>query len=269
MIPKKFIEYYGDAVRWFTGKVINIDDPLQIGRIQVRIIGVHGDNVELVPDADLPWAMALASTNNGGTKNIGNPLGIQPGAFVFGFFLDGQNSQIPLVLGSIPQEGNMNPAAVGNHEKYTTNSTIGEPDDPSAAVYPNNLVFQTSAGHVKEYDNTESAERIRELHKSGTFYQVNPDGDFVEHIVKDRYTVVAGNDAIHVSGNVNIFVDGVANITCPTTNIEGDVNITGNVSVDGTIEATGEVTGNGVNLSTHTHNIISGSSAGTTATPNK
>lgn len=271
MIPKKFIEFYGDAFRWFTGKVVSVQDPLQIGRVQVRIHGIHTDNLELIPNEDLPWGLVINHSNH-----RENTLGLQVNAFVFGIFLDGQNSQIPMVVGTLNQEGNTNPLSTGTQTKsYTPDSKIGEPDDPYAAVYPSNLVYETSAGHVKEYDNTDSAERIRELHKSGTFYQVNPDGDFVEHLVKDRYTVIAGNDAIHVSGNVNVFIDGVANITCPTTNLEGDFNITGNVSIDGSVEVTGsvqaegEVTGNDVNLSTHTHNITSGSSAGVTATPNK
>jgi len=240
MIPKKFIEYYGDAVRWYTGKVVSLNDPLQLARIQVRIHGIHTDNEILIPNEDLPWAPVLASTDK-----RQNTLGIPVGAFVFGFFLDGKNSQIPLILGTISQEGNTNPASVGTHNKYDPDSKINEPEDPSAAVYPNNLVYETSAGHVKEYDNTDSAERIREFHKSGTFYQVNPTGDFIEHIVKDRYTVIAGNDAIHISGNVTIIVDNDVKLTAKNVTVDADnVNVTG---------AGGDVIVDGVSLVNHTH----------------
>jgi hypothetical protein len=273
MIPKKFIEYYGDAVRWFTGKIININDPLQIGRVQVRIDGIHGDNLEFIPDEDLPWAIVVSSSNNGGIANIGNPLGIQTGAFVFGMFLDGQNSQIPMVIGSIPRDGHMNPAATGTHNLYSVDSAIGEPNDPSAAIYPNNLVFQTTSGHVKEYDNTDSAERIREFHRSGTFYQVNPDGTFIEHIVGGRYTVIATDDALHISGNVKVIIDnnadisvggnvtltasdGTVTVDTPTTKLTGDLQVDGSITVDGTVTADGEVTGNNIKLSTHTHSGV-------------
>jgi hypothetical protein len=279
MIPKRFIDFYGDTVRWYVGKVVDLNDPETLGRIRVRIYGVHSESTIDIPNEDLPWAQVVAPVIQGGNDSVGNILGIQVGALVFGFFLDGQHSQLPLVLGAIPKEGDVNPMTVGTHSKYTADETIGEPDDPSAAVYPNNLVFQTSAGHVKEYDNTDSAERIRELHKSGTFYQVNPDGDFVEHIVKDRYTVIAGNDAIHVTGNVNIFVDTNANITVGgnvlVTASDGTVTIdtptsvlTGNLNVDGNIVAQGEVTGNGIQLSTHTHTDNPGLAAGVTTPPN-
>ena len=36
-------------------------------------------------------------------------------------------------------------------------------------VYPKNHVYETESGHIKEFDDTEGAERIHEYHKSGTF----------------------------------------------------------------------------------------------------
>jgi hypothetical protein len=223
------IKYYGDTTRWFIGRVVDIIDPLKLGRIKVRIYGIHTDNVIDISDDDLPWAQVVAPITEGGTNAFGNNLGLLPGAQVFGVFLDGTDSQMPLILGSMPKYEDesvdsisTNPLATGTQTKpYTPDSTIGEPDDPYAAVYPNNLVYETSAGHVKEYDNTTDAERIRELHKSGTFYQISPDGDLVTHIVRDRYTVIASDDALHVKGNVRIVIDGNLDIdiggTCDIT----------------------------------------------------
>jgi len=241
MIPKKYIEFYGDQTRWFTGKVVSLNDPKELGRIRVRIYGIHSENTLFVADDDLPWAQVIVPITQGGTKGFGNNLGIQVDSLVFGFFLDGQNSQLPLILGSLPKiEDNeddqydsvsTNPLARGVQVKpYEPDTTMGEPDDPYAAVYPNNLVYETPAGHVKEYDNTPDAERIRELHKSGTFYQVSPDGDLVTHVVRDRYTLVVSDDAVHVKGNVNLFIDE----NC-TTRIGGnwDVDVEGDITIDG------------------------------------
>jgi len=241
MIPKNYIELYGDQTRWFTGRVVSLDDPKQLGRVRVRVYGIHTEDTSMIPDEDLPWAQVVVPVTQGGTAGFGNNLGIQVDTFVFGMFLDGQNSQLPLVLGSLPkQEDNeldeydsvsTNPLARGTQVKpYTPDETIGEPDDPFAAVYPNNLVYETPAGHVKEYDNTPDAERIRELHKSGTFYQVAPDGDLVTHIVRDRYTLVVRNDAVHVQGNVNLIIDE----NCTTT-IGGDwnVDVEGDIAING------------------------------------
>jgi hypothetical protein len=256
MIPSN-VDFYGDQTRWFMGEVVDINDPVQLARIKVRVYGVHSSSIL---DDDLPWAQTVAPITEGGTEFLGNPLGIQVGALVFGMFLDGPNSQLPLVLGSIPKyedleedndrlDKSVNALARGTQTKpYTPDSVIGEPDDPYAAVYPNNLVRETQSGHVKEYDDTPDAERIRELHASGTFYQVNPDGTLTTHVVKDRYTVVAGDDAVHITGNVNIVVDGTVTIDTSLVTMTGNLRVDGDVSVGGDV-----VTDAGISHNTHTH----------------
>ena len=100
MIPNSLKDFYGDSTRWFLGDVISLSDPIQLGRIQVRIYGVHGTDIL---DADLPWAQPLMPITEGGVNGLGNSLGIQVGARVFGIFFDGNNSQSPLIFGSIPK----------------------------------------------------------------------------------------------------------------------------------------------------------------------
>ena len=103
MIPYSYQQYYGDETRWFLGIVIDINDPEQLGRVKVRIFGVHGENTIDVPNRDLPWAHIVAPVTEGGSSGIGANVGIKPLAQVYGIFLDGQNSQVPLVIGSIPK----------------------------------------------------------------------------------------------------------------------------------------------------------------------
>ena len=56
MIPQAFVDFYGDQVHWFVGEVVNVkDDPLKLGRAQVRAFGVYDD----IKDADLPWAQIV------------------------------------------------------------------------------------------------------------------------------------------------------------------------------------------------------------------
>lgn len=96
-------KFYGDYYRYFFGVVVNVNDPLQIGRIQVRIIGIHPEDKSLVSDEDLPWASVVVPPTEGGVSGIGLTTGIHVSAQVFGIFLDGYHSQIPLVLGSTPK----------------------------------------------------------------------------------------------------------------------------------------------------------------------
>jgi len=103
MIPRNYRDYYGDDTRWFLGTVISIQDPMELGRVRVRIYGIHSDNTVDMPHEDLPWAHVVVGVLEGGSSGIGANTGIKPMAQVFGFFLDGKNSQIPLVVGSIPK----------------------------------------------------------------------------------------------------------------------------------------------------------------------
>jgi len=100
-IPK---EFYGDNHRWFFATVINAHPPVGLeGRVKVRINGVHNPKVDQIPERDLPWAQVLIPTTDGGVSGLGRIPQIQAGAFVFGVFLDGTTSQIPLILGSLPR----------------------------------------------------------------------------------------------------------------------------------------------------------------------
>lgn len=99
-----YTQYYGDETRWFVGMVESIDDPLKQGRVRVRIFGIHSPDENEVPKRTLPWAQVVAPITHGGTSGTnGTPVGIKPTSLVFGIFLDGKHSQLPLVFGSIPK----------------------------------------------------------------------------------------------------------------------------------------------------------------------
>ena len=61
-------QFYGDNNRWFLGNVINITDPQKLGRIKVRIHGIHSDSKQDIPDDKLPWAQTVVSITEGGTQ---------------------------------------------------------------------------------------------------------------------------------------------------------------------------------------------------------
>ena len=96
-------EYYGDNTRWFMARCIENVAPAGLeGRIKVRIFGIHDDNVNNIPQKDLPWAQVMNPSHSYGVSGLGVNTQILPGAMVFGLFLDGKTSQLPMVLGSVP-----------------------------------------------------------------------------------------------------------------------------------------------------------------------
>lgn len=248
MIPNPYIDFYGDQTRWFIGRVVSLSDPLQLGRVRVRIFGIHSENTIDIPDEDLPWAQIVAPITEGGTTGLGNNLGIQLQSNVFGIFLDGMHSQLPLVIGSLPKEGDANPLTVGSNTLNKSVSVSGAPGDPYAAVYPDNKVTQTKSGHVIEIDDTAGAERIHIHHKSGSYVEFHPDG-----------SVVIKTANIYIDAGTN------ANVKATNVNVQGDtVNVTG---------SSGDVVVDGVSLVNHTHQHTDGpglaATTGTTAKPNK
>jgi len=81
-----------------------------------------------------------------------------------------------------------------------------EPETPYGATYPFNHVKKTVSGHIEEYDDTPSKERIHKYHKSGTFEEIHPDGTVVTNVVNDNYHIVAGKDFVHIDGASNVMI---------------------------------------------------------------
>ena len=99
--------------------------------------------------------------------------------------------------------------------ELSTGEGEGERDDSTylKPKYPFNHVHETESGHVLELDDTPDYERIHLYHRKGTRVEIDKDGNYVEKVVKDKYSVVLGNETITVSGDVKINVDGDCTIT--------------------------------------------------------
>ena len=86
-----------DGFTWWIGAVENRADPLAIGRCQVRIFGWHNTDTTKLPTQDLPWSHPMYPIND--SKKFSAP---KIGTWIFGFFLDGENAQQPVMIGILP-----------------------------------------------------------------------------------------------------------------------------------------------------------------------
>ncbi len=100
-------DYLGrDGYTWWIGEVENIKDPSKLGRVQVRILGWYTGHkakqayTKEMPTKVLPWAQVLLPTDKAQTGSTGSTSELQPGAWVMGFFLDGDEAQLPIVMGA-------------------------------------------------------------------------------------------------------------------------------------------------------------------------
>ena len=88
---------------WWQGVVEDRKDPERLGRCRVRVFGFHDKDKNLIPTGELPWASPVAPVDSASISGIGStPIGPVPGTHVFGFFRDGENAQMPVIMGTIP-----------------------------------------------------------------------------------------------------------------------------------------------------------------------
>lgn len=94
-------------LKWFFGKVEGRKDPLEAGRVQVRVYGLHTadkvkDQFKGIPSEELLWAQTIDSVASASMSGVGtSPSGLVEGSLVFGFFLDGEHSQLPYIMGAL------------------------------------------------------------------------------------------------------------------------------------------------------------------------
>lgn len=86
-------DFYGNSFVWWSGIVEDRNDPLKLGRVRVRVFGLHSENTTRIPTDSLPWAQIMVPTTGGQTNAP------KPGDWVMGFFQDGANAQLPVVMG--------------------------------------------------------------------------------------------------------------------------------------------------------------------------
>ena len=79
---------------WWTGVVEDRDDPKQLGRCRIRILGYHSESKTDIPTKDLPWAYPAMPID---TRPRATPVGPVEGTWVMGFFKDGKSAQQPVM----------------------------------------------------------------------------------------------------------------------------------------------------------------------------
>lgn len=218
------------------GKVIDINDPLNSGRVKVRVNVIY----EELSESDIPWAIVLRSNDSSINSNIGlSNHNLVVGQQVVVDFLD-ENQQVPVVMGSVPKTS-----------------------DLSLNLSLTKRTFKTSSGHLITIDDTEGSEAISIIDKNQN-----------KVVMQDKQITVTSptvkiicNDG-QITGNLkvdkNLSVGGSETISGSST-ITGDITTSGGVTATGIVTATNCMAGS-VSLLTHVHpGVIPGPSS--TGTP--
>ena len=143
-----------DGFIWWIGQVVseekwagnipakptkNTSDHAGFGeRFKVRIMGYHTANKTELTDDQLPWASVMYPVTAGsGLAGAWSNASIRQGNFVFGFFLDGEDAQQPVIMG-----------VLGTNQ-YTV---LASQDNPDIAFFP--FSGYTNTNTVARYSTT-------------------------------------------------------------------------------------------------------------------
>jgi hypothetical protein len=129
-------------------------------RCKVRIIGYHPFSGSVLSDNDLPWAQVMIDPAFGsGQGGTGKTLDLKGGETCFGFFMDGDDAQQPVVIGLLHRsDGVKNLISEENVQADLSsgfNPFTGHPGNKVKAT-------QLEARQNKEIDQTETTEKRNE-----------------------------------------------------------------------------------------------------------
>ncbi len=212
---------------WFYGQVENVNDPLESGKVQVRVHGVHHRLKSKLPTRFLPWAQVMipaTSTSDGGVGVT--PTGLTVGTEVMGIALDDAYTELKVLFtwhgqGSEEHVNDVTPIArselnkaMENKKNNLTESTGGgtawsEPShDYTKTTYPDNDVTITRGGHIIETDNTKGQERIHLYHKSGSYFEMQSSGDTIVRSASSLYSICVKDFNQWIGGNLRSVING-------------------------------------------------------------
>jgi hypothetical protein len=239
-----------EGFRWFIGIVEDVTDPLQLGRVKVRILNEHDNDVET---GDLDFAHILMPNTSACVDGVGDSPNLSVGSRVVGFFIDGEEKQNPMILGSFPTipDNNVNRHSLSflaRGKNTITRNRIGpEPDSAYAAQYPFNRTITTRAGHIIELDDTPDNTRIHIHHKAGAYIEINNNGQIVIKSPVNSIDVAGGVKTIYAKGDVDVVSEKNVTIAAKKgikLGAPGGVTITeGSLMVKGAISSAVGVSG--------------------------
>jgi hypothetical protein len=141
-----------DGFAWFFGVVEDRMDPLEAGRVKVRIFGYHNEDKAILPTVALPWATPIQPVTSPAVSGKGfSSVGLLEGTWVFGFFADPNSYQVPVIVGALSglnaetiKELNEN-YGTGFKDPRTSEQLKDYPVDDVTRTYPNGSTVEGDA----------------------------------------------------------------------------------------------------------------------------
>jgi len=182
---------FGDNFKWFVARISNIMDPEYLGRVQIRVL--HDQTGELgkkksthgVVNEDLLWAWPLSgiqssslnwrklTEENAGLEEFNTPdwidaVGISPtgiavGTYVFGFYLDAFEENIPIIFGTY-HKMSIYPEPPSDDPNVTSMLQLEEPEEPK---FHSDVAALARGFAIDEEGNRSSGQTLPKKYESG------------------------------------------------------------------------------------------------------
>lgn len=209
-----------ENLKTWTGRVINVDDPLKMGRIQVKIFGIYDEVVE----ASIPWALPQTGYLGASSSNLVVP---PLESVVRGIFENGDQYK-PIYTSIITADDPRTAAG----ESYAGMRGPGDAvmDDAINSDYPHTMVLmKTDDGEAVTLNRKSGLMKIS--HRSGLKLQIDPNGSILveQSMSKKINTDEAAKMDVTIEGDFNLTTNGEVNINAQKNvyidAVLGDVNL--------------------------------------------
>lgn len=145
---------------WF-GVVEDINDPMQLDRVRVRVYGAHSANKQIsdidgTPTEHLMWMNTIMPVTQAQFSGVGQRHGLLPGSSVFGMYIDPE-MQTGVVMGQMqtqnsqkdPNQGFQDPSGTFPYNNYKGQSSL--PERARGIVDATELLRQSTSGGAGSY----------------------------------------------------------------------------------------------------------------------
>jgi hypothetical protein len=234
-------------------------------RYKVRIIGLHDQGETEIASDQLPWAQVMYPiTAGGGQGGSGQTPNLRQGNMVFGFFLDGQEQQVPVIMGVLGNNAQTK-LATKTGDGRVTNTQPGSlatsgfaegqvpyvgkgpgstkprvPDDDKSTN--KDQITKESADAINQQDAAATKRLTLYLEKTVLLSPCDPVGSSMKAMQTEIENLTKKIDAVLQTKNA--YVDAVSEVTSKVSDITSQVtNAVGSIS--GAAGALGQVGGIG------------------------
>ena len=162
-------------------------------RYKVRIMGYHTAVPGELTDDDLPWASVMLPVTAGTSGGAVHTPQLRQGNFVYGFFLDGEDAQMPIIMGvigynqytallkDIPEGGGFAPFSGYTVDDTVPRNALGTTQEDGTAVSedvdasktnneevmesPLSLVGRKDGANKEQYENRSTVREVATISK--------------------------------------------------------------------------------------------------------